>query len=736
MNFNLDNANGGHEPPETIEGVIDHIVFRNEENGYTVAQIRPLDGSDAVTVVGTFINISPGLPLTLKGGWLMHPRFGRQFEVKSYKADIPRSAVGVRKYLAGFIRGVGPVMAKRIVDHFGEDTIDIIEKDPRRLTEVEGLGRNKAVAIAESWLEQQHVKDVMMFLQSHNISIGYAMKIYQQYGDAAVEVLKHDPYVLSSDIFGIGFKIADRIALNLGIDKDSQVRLRAGLRYVLEQAGSDGHVFLPTEVLMDEAVRILEADRANVEAALQAVLNTNTYLVEDENRIYLAPFHYSEKSVADKLARLVAARDKGARIPVNAATLKAVSRDLGFTLSEEQESVLHMLAGEKVAVLTGGPGTGKTATTRAVIRLFQQAHLRVLLAAPTGRAAKRLAETTGEEARTIHRLLEYKPGNSKFDRNEDNPLEADLLIIDEMSMVDNILMHHLLKAVKLTTTLLLVGDADQLPSVGAGNILRDLIAAERIATVRLSRIFRQEAGSTIIDNAHRINAGEMPHLTAKPGDGANFFFFNAKEPESIRDTLVDLCTRRIPEKFHYDPMTQVQVLTPMYRGLVGVDHLNEVLQNKLNPGKDVPCGNRSFRIGDRVMQIKNNYDKEVYNGDVGLVLRIEPQESILFIQFPDQSVKYEFKELDQLVLAYAITVHKSQGSEYPVVVLPLTTHHFPMLQRNMVYTAVTRARDLVVVVGAHKAVAIAVKNNKIEERYTALGERLKKALDDHGLFNQ
>jgi exodeoxyribonuclease V alpha subunit len=438
--------------------------------------------------------------------------------------------------------------------------------------------------------------------------------------------------------------------------------------------------------------------------------------------------------VAARLARLLAERTQAPRVAVNPAAVKAVSRDLGFALSEEQESVLHVLAGEKVAVLTGGPGTGKTATTRAVIRLFQQANLRVLLAAPTGRAAKRLSETTGEDACTIHRLLEYKPVNSKFDRNEDNPLDADLLVIDEMSMVDNILMHHLLKAVRTSTRMLLVGDADQLPSVGAGNILRDLIASERIATIRLHRIFRQEAGSSIIENAHRINAGEMPHLSAKPEHGANFFFFNAPEPEAIRDTVLDLCTHRIREKFGFDPMTQVQVLTPMYRGMVGVDHLNEALQNKLNPGRDVPCGNRSFRVGDRVMQIKNNYDKEVYNGDVGLVRRIEPQENALFVQFPDQPVKYDFKELDQLVLAYAITVHKSQGSEYPAVVLPMTTHHFPMLQRNLLYTAVTRARDLVVIAGSHKAVAIAVKNNKIEERYTALGERLKRALDDSGLF--
>ena len=721
------------EDQEQLEGVIDHVVFRNKENGYTVAHLKPMDGSAAVPVVGNFASVNAGMPVTLTGRWVMHPRFGKQFSVSNYKTDIPRSEVGIRKYLTGFIKGVGPVMAKRIVDHFGEDAVSIIEEDPTRLREVPGIGRSKAEKIAVSWREQQRIKDVMMFLQSHNISMGYALKIYQQYGEAAVDVLREDPYVLSSDIFGIGFRIADRIAMNLGMDKDSRVRLRAGLMYVLGEARNEGHVFLPAEKLVAEAVRILEAQQENVEAALAESLAADQMLVEDEGRIYLAPYHFSEKSVATRMAALIAAGTGGKTGPLTADERRSVERGLGFALSGEQRRVMDVLAQEKVVVLTGGPGTGKTVTTKAVIRLFKLRGFRVLLAAPTGRAAKRLSEATQAPACTIHRLLEYKPMNSSFERNEENPLEADLVILDEISMMDTLLMHHFLKAVKTHTRLLLIGDVDQLPSVGAGNILRDLIASERVATVRLSRIFRQQQGSSIIDNAHRINCGDMPSLKAQ-GPDSNFFFFNKNDPEEALAQILDLCTKRIPKKFRYNPIRDIQVISPMYRGVVGVDNLNKMLQQELNPARDVTCGNHTYRLGDRVMQIKNNYDKEVYNGDVGLVRHINVDANKLFVEFPEHRVEYLFSELDQVVLAYAITVHKSQGTEYPVVVVPMTTHHYPMLQRNLVYTAITRARDMVVIVGAAKAIAIAVKNNKIEERYTALAERIQAALDDKDLF--
>lgn len=719
---------------ESYEGIVDRVVFQNKENGFTVARFTDLSTDEKFAIVGNFfLDLNEGTPITIFGNWAVHGRFGRQFKVERYENNLPRNKVGIVRYLASFIKGVGPVMAKRIVDHFGEETAEIIEKTPQRLREVEGVGRRKSQQIIKSWEEHSRIKTVMMFLQSHNIGPGIAMKIYSTYGDASVQVLKDNPYLLASEIFGIGFKTADRIAMNLGMEKDSPVRIEAGISYTLESAGNDGHVYLPTDELVQTAAGMLEAGVDKVETALGSLLERGDRIIAENDRLYSPPYHYAETMIARRIARILKhPSDRLFRLTRDEQQIKQAEKELGFPLSNQQMSVVGALANEKIVILTGGPGTGKTVSTRLVINMFERSGYRVLLAAPTGRAAKRMSEATGQPASTIHRLLEYNPRINAFSRNEENPLECDLLVVDEMSMVDIMLMYHLAKAIKYNTRVLLVGDIDQLPSVGPGNVLRDLIDSEAITTIRLDVIYRQDSGSTIVGNAYLINSGEMPMMSSDKG--GNFFFTQEDDPEKAVEVIVRMCIERLPRLFNVNPVEDIQVISPMYRGPLGVDNLNSILQEKLNPGKDLLCGTRNFRIGDRVMQIKNNYDKEVFNGDVGFVRTVDLSEGKLAVEYSEHTVEYNFNEMDQIVLAYAITVHKSQGSEYPAVIMPVSTHHYTMLQRNLLYTAVTRAERLVVLVGTKKAIAIAVKNNKIERRYTSLKERLVQEMRQKSLF--
>ncbi len=734
-----DNGHGAEAPAaetESFEGVIDHVVFHNSGNGYTVAKFEVLDTGDKIPITGTFANLSEGQPMKIHGEWVTHPKYGKQFKVARYEVDLPRSKVGMIKFLSSFIKGVGPVMAKRIVDKFGEETVEIIDKSPQRIREVPGIGKRKADEIIKSWEEHRRIKSVMLFLQSHNIPQGVAMKIFTAYGDDSIRVLKENPYLLATEVYGVGFKTADRVAMNLGMDKDSPLRINAGLVYTLETAGSEGHIYLPVEELVTSASKILEVTDVKVEEALASMMKSGDRIITENDRVYAPNYHYAECYIAKRMAAILKEKSRTLfNLGVEEKEIRSAEEALGFRLSNQQLSVVEELGREKVVILTGGPGTGKTVSTRAVIHIFKNNGFRVLLAAPTGRAAKRMTEATGEQSKTIHRLLEYNPRGNIFNKDNENPLECDLLVIDEMSMVDTLLMYHLIKAVKHHTRLLFVGDIDQLPSVGPGNVLRDLIDSGAAKTVRLETIYRQGAESTIVGNAHLINRGEMP-VMATAERGGNFYFSHEEDPEKAMEILVRICLDKIPKKFNLDPIADIQVISPMYNGMLGVDKLNEVLQARLNPGKDISCGSRRFRIGDRVMQIKNNYEKEVFNGDVGFIRSIDIAQNQLVVDYLDNKVNYLFGETDQLVLAYAITVHKSQGSEYKAVVMPVHTQHYVMLQRNLIYTGITRAKEMVVLVGTKKAVAIAVKNNKIESRYTSLAERIVREMQAKTIFDR
>ncbi len=751
-------------PLQTLEGTLERLTFQNEENGYTVAKLIPKGKSYEVTVIGTLTGVNPGESVRLRGVWSTHPQYGRQFEVREYTVQLPATVEGIRKYLgSGLIKGIGPVNAGRIVDYFGLKTLDVIETDVNRLREVPGVGAKRTAQIARAWEEQKHIKEIMIFLQSHGVSTGLAVKIYKQYADQALAVVRNDPYRLAKDIYGIGFKTADKIAQKMGFAVDAPERLQAGLRYALGTFSDDGHCFAPRDDLLTTAAELLEVSREACEPQLDALVQVGELVAESgelritnyelrvanhessseiqnqkskiEQAIYLPPFLYAETAVANKLRQLQASsRDR-----------LAVFRDVEWNkvfdwleeraasslappihLAEQQQAAVRMALMEKVSILTGGPGTGKTTITRSIIQLLRAKRCSVLLCAPTGRAAKRLSEATGLEAKTIHRLLEVKPAEGfRFARDQDNPLDADMVIVDETSMVDILLMNHLLKAVEAGSHLLLVGDVDQLPSVGAGNVLRDLIASGIIPVTRLDTIFRQAEDSYIIVNAHRINRGEMPVCN---GPARDFFLFAADDAECAADLVLDIVAQRIPAKFGYDADRDIQVLSPMHRGAAGVGELNRRLQERLNPPDarkaESMHGARVFRVGDRVMQIRNDYDRQVFNGDMGRVTALDLEEHMLTVNFDGALVGYEFTQLDELVHAYAVSIHKSQGSEFPVVVIPILTQHYMMLQRNLLYTGVTRAAKLVVLVGNQRAIAIAVHNDKIAQRNTRLTERL------------
>ncbi|MCG3207189.1 MAG: ATP-dependent RecD-like DNA helicase [Anaerolineae bacterium] len=733
-----------HESIVTIRGVIERITFTNPANGYTVARFKPDRQFELITVVGALAEVHPGARLRLEGRWKNHPKYGDQFELLRYTEERPATIEGIRRYLgSGLIKGIGPKTAGWIVNYFGTKTLDVIEHDIQRLTEVRGIAGKTVAKIAAAWEAQKQIKEIMLFLQSHKVSTTLAVKIYKQYGDESIEVVQATPYRLAQDIFGIGFVTADQIARNIGLAADDPARVAAGIEYTLNQLADQGHVYAPREQLVAAATKILAVEPALIETQLDALvqaerLKTETLpgVVSAENpaapgeAIYLAPFYYAELGVTNRLKQLQAAADSRLRLFQTVDWERAFAwlagRPDGLDLAERQRQAVQMSLSHKVSILTGGPGTGKTSTVRAILGLLGGKGKTALLAAPTGRAAKRLAESTGQEAKTIHRLLEVSPSEGfKFQRNQDNPLDCDLLIVDECSMIDLVLMNNLLKAIHPASHLLLVGDADQLPSVGAGNVLRDLIASDALPVTRLEVIFRQAADSTIITNAHRINRGEMPLF---PRHKQDFFFFGQAEPAEAAEMLVDVVARRIPEKFGL-PAAGIQVLSPMHRGLVGARALNEKLQARLNPlpanGVEYRSGSRVFRPGDRVLQLRNNYDKEVFNGDIGTITRLDLEEGEISVDFEGRGVDYDFSDLDELTLAYALSVHKSQGSEYPVVVLPLLPQHYMLLQRNLLYTAVTRAKQMVVIVGSRKALAMAVKNNTIAGRWSLLDERLR-----------
>lgn len=698
-----------------------------------------------VTVVGNLMEPIPGEILELEGNWKIHPKYGEQFEVSAFRTIIPATISGIKKYLgSGLIKGIGPVMADRIVNQFGKKTLDIIENNIDTLSEIDGIGAKRIEMIKTAWNEQKEIRTVMMFLQSHQISAGYATKIFKQYGDRAIEVVTENPFQLATDIFGIGFLTADKIAANLGFSKDSPVRIRAGILYVLNELSGDGHVFFPYLPLLEKCSEILEVAGNLIENELTRVAAEKQIVIETpdpglpnnspnnspdsssgERAVYLSRYYFCETGISYMLKRLMAT-PKLIR-PVDAGqAVNWVQNQLDFSLADNQKKAIVSAVKSKLMVITGGPGTGKTTIIRAVLKIYQKLHVNILLAAPTGRAAKQMSETSGFPAKTIHRMLSFNFHSGGFQKNEKDPLECDLLIVDEASMIDTVLMHHLLKAVPPEATLILVGDVNQLPSVGAGNILKDIIASRAVPVVRLNEIFRQARQSRIVVNAHRINNGFLPKTHGEDDADSDFYFIDQESPERVVEIICELAARRIPKKFHLDPVNDIQVLSPMHKGLVGTANLNTELQKRLNPGKDgIAFGTTTFHLHDKVMQIRNNYDKNVFNGDIGRVTEISRETRELIIVFDSQKISYDFTELDEVVPAYAVSVHKSQGSEYPAVIIPVLTQHYILLQRNLIYTAVTRGRQLVVLVGTKKALAIAVHNDKTRQRYTRLADRLQ-----------
>jgi exodeoxyribonuclease V alpha subunit len=715
-----------------IHGLLEKISYHNEENDFMVAKLRERDKRELTTIVGNLSGINPGESLKLTGNWVHNKKFGEQFQVEMFEVSVPATLLGIQKYLAsGLIKGIGPIMSERIVEKFGLDTLEVIEKKPERLSEVEGIGTKRISMIKKTWEEQKEIKEIMIFLQGHGVSASYSAKIYKQYGNQSIEIVKENPYRLAHDIYGTGFITADKIAQHLGIDQNSLIRAKAGLLYVLNQLTEEGHVYYPENPLIHKAREILHVDEEIIFQAIKELSKEKELFLEDLDlegnlrAVFLAPFYVAETGVAQRLINL---KESPSNIrPIHAEkAIEWVQQKLGIELARKQEEAVLLAATSKVLIITGGPGTGKTTIITAILRIFQQLKLRILLAAPTGRAAKRMNEATGWGAKTIHRLLEYSPHKGGFKKDQDDPLEADVVIIDETSMVDTLLMHHLLKAIPSQAHVILVGDVDQLPSVGPGNVLKDIIKSGRFTVVTLTEIFRQAQESMIVVNAHKVNQGQLPVIKEidKPEE-TDFRFIQEEDPEKILQNILDLCSERIPGQYRFHPLREIQVLAPMHKGTIGVTNLNIELQKRLNPGPSgITRGVWNFRLGDKVMQVVNNYDKDVFNGDIGWISKIDSEEREVVIDFDGRPVPYDYSDLDEITLAYAVSVHKSQGSEYPVVILPVVTQHYLLLQRNLIYTGITRAKKRVVLIGTKKALAIAVRNNKPQRRYTLLSERL------------
>ncbi len=705
--------------------VVERITYQNADNGYTVLKCAVKNAQDLVTVVGIMPDTHVGSVLALEGVWKVDAKYGRQFSVEKFEETLPATVYGIEKYLgSGLIKGVGPKFARRIVEKFGKDTLDVIEENPDALIEVEGIGRVRVERIRKSWEEQKEIKNIMLFLQGHEVSTSHATKIFKTYGSDSISVVQENPYRLADDIWGIGFKTADTIAEKMGIEKDRFIRLRSGILYTLNKLSENGHCYAVREQLIQAAVQLLEVEEAELEITLDEMLRTEE-VIREEEAIYLPPFFFSETGCAKRLLKLLAA-ERRVQMDVDTVMETVMGRTgqgQHITYDEVQLEAIRAAVSSKIMVLTGGPGTGKTTTTMGIIAAYRAAGCRIILAAPTGRAAKRMSEATGMEAKTIHRLLEYKPPEG-YQRKEENPLEGDVLILDECSMIDIMLMYNLLKAMPEQMTLIMVGDTDQLPSVGAGNVLKDIISSGRIPVVRLSRIFRQAQGSRIIMNAHRINKGEQ--IDMRGGRDSDFFFAAKETNEEVVELLVKYCTENLPRYYHVDALQDIQVLTPMQRGVCGAANLNQVLQEAMNPGSIfLRRGGTQYRLHDKVMQIRNDYDKEVFNGDIGVINHVDMEERELTVNFDGREVVYDVSELEELTLAYATTIHKSQGSEYPIVVMPFTMSHYVMLQRNLLYTGVTRAKKILVLIGEKKAVWYAVKNETTADRNTKLAERLR-----------
>ncbi len=707
-----------------IRCVVERITFQNPENGYCVLKTKVKDYSDLVTVVGNMLEVNVGSVLLLDGNWKVDRRYGSQFVAERWEETMPATIYGIEKYLgSGLVKGVGPKFAQRIVQKFGLDTIQVIEDDVKRLFEVDGIGPKRVAKIHDSWEKQKDIKNVMLFLQGHGVSTAFAAKIYKAYGKESIDKVKENPFRLADDIWGIGFKTADTIAEKMGIGKEDYCRCRSGIMYTLSELSNEGHVYAEREQLIKTAVDLLDAGEESITAALQRMIADEDLRTEGE-AVYLPPFYYAEIGTANKLRKLLESPSGLISAGVDIAAIEASS---GIRYDDVQIAAIRQAASSKVMVLTGGPGTGKTTTTQGIIAAYRSMGLSVVLAAPTGRAAKRMSEATGMEAKTIHRLLECKPPEG-YRRNEENPIEGDVLIVDESSMIDIVLMNSLLKAMPETMGLVLVGDIDQLPSVGAGNVLRDIIDSGAVPVIRLTRIFRQAQSSRIVMNAHRINQGQQPDLSN--GRDTDFFFIEQDDPQQAADAIVKLVRNRLPKGYRVSPAS-IQVLTPMQKGVIGASSLNISLQEALNPSE--VCLHRSgysFRQGDRVMQIRNNYDKEAFNGDIGFISEVNMEDRNLTVDYDGRKVEYDVTELDELTLAYATTIHKSQGSEYPIVVIPTMMTHFVMLQRNLIYTGVTRAKKVCVVVGQKKALFYAVRHLTVDKRNTMLKERLQGRVTD------
>lgn len=723
------------EPLAKLSGLVERVTFHSEESGFCVLRIKTKGERDLITVIGHAPSVTPGEYASASGLWTTDREYGRQFKASFLKIYPPTTLSGIEKYLgSGMVKGIGPVYAGKLVRAFGESVFEVIEKSPDRLYEVRGIGPKRVARITAGWADQKVIRAIMVFLHGHGVSTSKAVRIYKTYGADAVKTVQENPYRLAQDIRGIGFKSADTIAQNLGFDKLSPLRARAGVLYVLsEVSGNLGHCCLAREALASQAAELLEIPREVIDEAIVHELDAGT-LIEDripaEGSIYPAYLWHNECSIASLLASLMASPLPWPHIDAEKA-LSWAERWLGITLAKSQREALRLALRSKILVITGGPGVGKTTLVRSILEILRAKGVRIALAAPTGRAAKRLSESSGEEAKTIHRLLEIDPATFSFKRNEDNPIEADLLVVDESSMVDVQIADSLLRAVPKRAAVLFVGDADQLPSVGPGNVLADIIGSGAVPVIRLTEVFRQAAASWIIRAAHRINEGRFPELPKK-GDKADFYFVPEDDAAKLPDLVVGLVKTRLPKAYGVDPVQDIQVLCPMNRSGTGARALNELLQAALNPPGNTAVtrfGN-SFGPGDKVMQIQNNYDREVFNGDIGFVKKVDAVEGELTAEFDGRDVVYPFGELDELVLCYATTIHKSQGSEYPVVVIPITTQHYMMLKKNLVYTGVTRGKRLVVLVGQKRALQIAIHNKEAMKRSTGLSERIRESLPE------
>ncbi len=711
---------------EELTGFIERVVFASEDTGFTVAKLKMPKKEELISIVGSLPSVQEGETLICQGDWKYHPQFGRQFEVQKFQLKAPADLMGIQKYLeSGMVKGIGAVYAKRIVDKFGLDTLDMIDKDPRRLLEVPGIGKKRVSQIIKCWDEQRSIREVMIFLRSHNVKPSLAQKIFKRYGEDSIRKVKENPYALAHDVFGIGFKSADELAKKLEISHDSPLRIEAGIEFVMWELSLEGHVCYPEKELVGVAQKILEVDEGLIEKEIEKLVEKET-LVRERDHLWIKPLYLTEVGIAEELSRLIYSKDAFRTVDCERA-VEWVEGQLGIQLAKNQKEAIKGSLSKKFHIITGGPGTGKSTITKAILRIMSKLSGSILLAAPTGRAAKRMSEITHRKAFTIHSLLEFDFTKGGFKKNRDHPLTCDLIIIDEASMIDTRLMLHLLRAIPSHARAIFIGDIDQLPSVGPGNVLRDMIASEKIPVDLLKEIFRQARNSKIITNAHRVNQGYFPEI--EPTPGSDFHFIETKSQEETLEKILELLTKTLPTRYNYDPLDEVQVLSPMKKGMVGCENLNRLLQMHLNPHKEgLSRMGRLFHPGDKVMQMRNNYDKHIFNGDVGKIMEINLVDQQMIVNFDEKFVEYDFSELDELMLAYAVSVHKYQGSECPCIVMPIDLSHFKLLFRNLLYTGITRGRKRVVLVGSTKALAIAVNNDLVKKRYTGLKEMIQQTL--------